>query len=337
MHPSHRKRHGSHQKHTKPFIKVYLPYLPLTIIVATGLILSTAWQPRSDKAVLAYATNVSTAGLLEETNQQRTTNGKTVLALNSKLNQAAQAKANDMATRNYWSHNTPEGNEPWIFINQVGYVYKQAGENLAYGFDNSNGTVNGWMNSPTHKANLLENTYADVGFGFANSSDYQSTGPQTIVVAMYGTPQVAASTTPATPPPTAAAPVQPATNPPPPAPIASQDVSKQPLSVPFSGSELKTEEAEPVTTLQSPIAEPKPQKVSRIQTLTGGKAPWSLFVLGILSGAAIVFLVLKHGLGLRRMLVQGERFVLHHTLLDVTIVAFIALCTILTRSAGVIM
>jgi uncharacterized protein YkwD len=325
----HQKRHGRHQRHTKKFVKVYLPYLPLLTIVVIGLAISTFWQPINRSGVLAYATNTTSSGLLQSTNEQRQKNGKVALALNSKLNQAAQAKANDMAERDYWSHNTPEGQEPWIFIDQAGYAYKQAGENLAYGFDNSSDTVTGWMNSPSHKANMLDSAYKDVGFGYANSSNYQGSGPQTVVVAMYGNPQVAAATAPVAP-----APKVPQT-------VKPKPVASAPAKVPEKKAEAAPkppkEEPKPITSTEPLPQEPEPVAVSRIQMLTAGNAAWSTFAVGLLSGASIGYLVLKHGLALRRMFVRGERFILHHALFDVTIVAFVVLCGIVTRSAGIIL
>lgn len=331
-HPHHHKRHGLHQKHTKHFVKVYLPYLPLALIIITGLALSTIWQPRFARGVLAYATNMSAGGLLEGTNQQRSASGKASLTLNAQLNQAAQAKANDMASRDYWSHNTPEGNEPWIFIDQAGYTYTQAGENLAYGFATSNDTVAGWMNSPTHRANMLDGAYQEVGFGYANSSNYQGTGPQTIVVAMYAKPRVAAA---ATPVPTPAPQPTPA---PAPQPTQAQSPAPAPVSTPVQSADSAPtpEVSKPVTTLEKPLVEPATQKVARVQTLTGGKAPWSLFALGVLGGISLAYLLITHGLRVRRMLVRGEQFILHHALFDITIVAFIVLCSILSGNAGTI-
>jgi uncharacterized protein YkwD len=180
------KRHGKHQTHTKHFVKVYYPYLPLLIIVGVGILFNSYWQPRSRSGVLPYATSMSIGALLAQTNVDRANNGVAGLALNPQLNQAAQAKANDMATRNYWSHNTPDGQAPWVFIDNAGYKYQKAGENLAYGFMTSDDAVAGWMNSPPHRENLLDSSFLDVGFGFANSENYQSSGPETIVVAMYG-------------------------------------------------------------------------------------------------------------------------------------------------------
>src|SRR4029079_7500255 len=106
------KRHGEHQRHTKHFLKVYTPYLPLMMIVIIGLVLSVMSPPRLHKGVLAYATNMSIDQLLASTNQDRAENHLPALKLNSKLASAAQSKANDMVDRNYWSHITPDGQQP---------------------------------------------------------------------------------------------------------------------------------------------------------------------------------------------------------------------------------
>lgn len=103
-----------------------------------------ASKPGANSPVLAYATSIGNTGLLSATNQRRAAAGVGALSINSKLNQAAQAKANDMASRNYWAHNTPEGNPPWTFITNAGYSYDKAGENLACGFDESNDVITGW-------------------------------------------------------------------------------------------------------------------------------------------------------------------------------------------------
>ena len=214
----HRKRHGHHQKRTNHFMKVYKPFLPLLIITAGVLMLaSVVGGPRinraspvastnqsvSEPSVLAYATGISTADLLGESNSRRATAGVGNLSINGQLTTAAQAKANDMANRNYWSHNTPDGSPPWVFISNAGYSYSKAGENLACGFNRSVEVITGWYNSPTHRDNLLHPDYKDVGFGVANADGYNcgdiEASQQTIIVAMYGTPYVAKAA--ATPPP----------------------------------------------------------------------------------------------------------------------------------------
>lgn len=208
--PLHRKRHGLHQKRSTDFLKTYHPFLPLlsvalVVFAIFGFINNRQIKPQiqsspvqndqvqtNQSEVLAYSTGVSQNGLLSSTNQRRASGGVANLSINSQLNQAAQAKANDMANRNYWSHNTPEGTPPWIFFTNAGYSYSKAGENLACGFDQSSEVITGWFNSPSHKANLLDPDYKDVGFGIANSDPYNCgsypAGPQTIIVAMYGTP-----------------------------------------------------------------------------------------------------------------------------------------------------
>lgn len=213
---SHKKRHGHHQKRTPQFLKTYHPFMPLLLMVTGALLVFSALsgkpadqntgqtaQTGSEPVVLAYATSISNDGLLSASNSRRAAASKGALSINSKLTQAAQAKANDMATRNYWAHNTPDGTPPWSFITNAGYSYDKAGENLACGFDESSDVVNGWYNSPSHRDNLLHPDYTEVGFGIANASSYNcgdmGAAQQTIIVAMYAKPYTASSTSSSTP------------------------------------------------------------------------------------------------------------------------------------------
>lgn len=184
------KRRGIHHRHGKDYKQVYWPYLPLLGISFLILVVSF-FPPTFNKGrTLAYSEGLTQKNLLQSTNQQRSNNKIDNLALNDKLSQAAQAKAEDMVARNYWSHKTPDGKEPWTFIDNTGYRYIQAGENLAYGFSNTESTLQGWMNSPSHKENLLNPDFTEAGFGFANSNNFQNNGPETVVVALYGRPTV---------------------------------------------------------------------------------------------------------------------------------------------------
>lgn len=189
-----RKRHGQHQKRNGHFLRVYTPYLPLIAFIAIGLAVGNFWRPQSHTGVLSYSTEISASALLSSTNTERSKNSASNLTLNGQLSAAAQAKANDMSARNYWSHNTPDGNPPWVFITNAGYSYSRAGENLAYGFATSADTITGWMNSPSHRDNLLNKDYSEVGFGFTNAPNYNNNGQETIVVAMYATPYAKTST-----------------------------------------------------------------------------------------------------------------------------------------------
>jgi hypothetical protein len=124
--------------------------------------------------------------LSDLTNEQRQTQKLPVLATSPLLTKAAQLKAEDMATKGYFAHTSPEGKTPWYWIDQVGYQYQYAGENLAINFTDSIDVVKAWMNSPSHRANILKDKYTEVGTGIATGL-YQ--GQETIFVAqMYANP-----------------------------------------------------------------------------------------------------------------------------------------------------
>lgn len=179
---------------TKREHRHYWPYIPVLLLVIATFLVSMV-QP-TKRGVLAYATNMSAQGLLDATNDQRSKAQASSLALSSSLNAAAQAKAEDMVARNYWSHDTPDGQEPWVFITNAGYSYQKAGENLAFGFTDSQDAVTGWMNSPTHRDNLLDTNFTEVGFGIANSNNFDGNGEETVVVAMYAQPRSATAPAP---------------------------------------------------------------------------------------------------------------------------------------------
>lgn len=327
-HGNNHKRHGKHHRQTRRYVKVYAPYLPLIVAMVLNLVLSI-WQPPSGNT-LAYATEMSAGGLLQATNGQRSSNDKTTLSLNQQLSAAAQAKANDMIARNYWSHTTPDGQQPWVFIDSAGYKYLKAGENLAYGFASSNETVIGWMNSPSHQANMLDSAFSDVGFGFANGPNYNGAGEETVVVAMYGKPQTLGANTqpsPATPAP-APAPVAPA--PPAPAPAPSP-ATPAPTPLP-SSAPVQTD------TLVVP-AGPREisREISQVQTLTRGQAPWAFAALSTILAGLACFWLIHHSLRLRHLLRSSERLILHHPLLDATLLAYTILGLLLSRTVGVIL
>ena len=320
----HKRRTGTHQKRNEHFAKTYWPYLPIALIVGVGIVVNSLVM---QSGVLSYATNMTHDGLLAQTNTQRTQNSLGALALNSTLNQAAQAKAEDMVTRDYWSHNTPDGKEPWVFITATGYQYQAAGENLAYGFTDSAGAVTGWMNSPGHRANILNSNYSEVGFGIANSPDYQQHGEQTIVVAMYARPITTTQSTPV------ASAAQPATNMA--APTANTDAETQTTAEqPIAVNKEDPENADTAISVGATVAGDTP--VSRIQIATSGGAPWSLVVASFAGIILLLAFVTRHSIAWHRKLVQGEQFILKHKVLDVVVVSAIMLIFILSRTVGYI-
>jgi uncharacterized protein YkwD len=183
----HRRLNGAHHKQDRHYLKSYWPYIPIFAILSIGILANTLIT-RTNHNVLGYATNISNSVLLADTNAARSTHNQSALEINDHLTAAAQAKANDMAKRNYWSHVTPDGKQPWAFVQTAGYEYEAAGENLAYGFGSSDDVVTAWMNSTEHRANILNAAYRDVGFATANVPNYQGKGAETIIVAFYGEP-----------------------------------------------------------------------------------------------------------------------------------------------------
>lgn len=321
-----RQRAGRHHRHSHDYLKTYWPYLPVVAILSVGVI-ANSWLGQLNRSVLGYATDMSAQSLLDDTNTQRSQNGEAALNINAALNTAAQNKANDMAARDYWSHNTPDGQTPWTFITGAGYNYQYAGENLAYGFATADDTITGWMNSPEHRANILSTNYHDVGFGIINIPDYQGTGPETLVVAMYGSlasvPVAATTPKPAAVTP---APVQQ------PAPTPAPAQTPTPAPTPIATTKPAAVQNTPKST---DTVEPSQQHISRIQ-LVSSNTPMSTLAISMFGLAAFGFFILRHSWAWRKVLVRGEAFVLHHPLLDVSAVTFISLSIILSHTAGLI-
>lgn len=291
----HKKRHAQHHRHSKRYVKTYWPYLPMLAIVGLGLFVNSLW---SQAGVLGTQSDFSSDRLLSATNQRRTTEKLSDLTLDPQLTAAAEAKAQDMVKRDYWSHTAPDGKTPWSFITASGYQYQTAGENLAYGFSSAADTITGWMNSSEHRANILNASYQQVGFGIASSPNYQGRGPATIVVAEYAQPVPAVAT-----------------------------IS---FSVPKTAANTTPANAEGAAT------ELPAQNVARIQLLTGGQAAWSLLVVSALAGAACALLITRHGLKIHRALVRGEMYIIHHPWFDIVMVLITTAGFVLSRTGGLI-
>lgn len=153
-------------------------------LIAFQLILSFA--NKSFPNVLGYAANISPSEVIRLTNIQRSANGLSVLTENASLNGAALAKGQDMLAKGYWAHFAPDGTSPWSFFLKFGYKYKYAGENLARDFQDASSAVNAWMNSPSHRENILNPNYREIGIGVVEGS--LSGADTTIIVQFFGAP-----------------------------------------------------------------------------------------------------------------------------------------------------
>lgn len=312
--------------------------------IAGGL---QAYLQPSMPNVLAYATNVSHSGLLASTNQNRSASGLVQLTLHGSLNSAAQAKANDMVAKNYWSHTSPDGRQPWDFITAAGYSYSMAGENLAYGALTSESTVQAWMNSPGHRANILKPEFRHVGFGYANSADYQGQGQQTVIVAMYGTPYASAPTP---------APVQPTEPAPPTAPVPAPAPAPAPvaqLAPPPTKPEQKTETKKPVAEDEkksaesmalptqaekngektiAPISQDEP--ITRVEIITGNYSGMAAGIVALLGVVATLSFLYRHSRAWHRRIIKGEQFIIHHPLVDAVAVMSVVVVVVLMQNVG---
>lgn len=129
------------------------------------------------------AENIS-GRILELINQDRLTDGQGALNLNTVLSASATLKAKNMADENYFAHTSPDGRHPWDFINRKDYPYAFVGENLAMNFVNADDVHQALMASPSHRKNILNERYLDVGLAIV---DGEINGKKTkILVEIFG-------------------------------------------------------------------------------------------------------------------------------------------------------
>lgn len=105
--------------------------------------------------------------MLDRVNRNRREKRLPPLAKNSRLDRAAQAHADDMASRTYYGHASPEGRKVSDRAAAQGYWHMAAGENLASGQFSVEEVMDGWMKSPAHRENILQRLFTDAGFGVA--------------------------------------------------------------------------------------------------------------------------------------------------------------------------
>jgi len=101
-------------------------------------------------------------------NQMRVQNGLKPLNIDENLSVKARIKSNDMKANKYFSHNSPTYGSPFNMMQSLGIAYRSAGENIAKGYTSAEAVVNAWMNSPSHKANILSSKYTSMGIGYVD-------------------------------------------------------------------------------------------------------------------------------------------------------------------------
>lgn len=181
FHPRHSNNHRARVLHTEWLVV----FVVMACVSLFGLHVFQNYSAQLGY-VLGFASDITVDQTLVLTNQERAKSGLAPLSLNGKLSAAASAKASDMFQKQYWAHVSPAGTEPWAFITSAGYAYRLAGENLARDFNHSTDMVAAWMNSPTHRANIMNGRYTEIGLAVMNG---QLQGVDTtLVVQMFGAP-----------------------------------------------------------------------------------------------------------------------------------------------------
>jgi len=148
----------------------------------------------SDISVLKAHADVDTKSIVELHNLERRKHSLSQFKVNSKLVNSAKLKAKAMLESNCWDHYCPNGKSPWDFFDEAGYSYIYAGENLAEGFNDNEDVMQAWMNSKTHRENILRGEFDEIGIGIVYG-DYQNITNNAIIVVHFGSQKQPTNTT----------------------------------------------------------------------------------------------------------------------------------------------
>ena len=157
----------------------------LTLLVSYAFTIQRAYQNNIIKYGNGTAAVVASE-LIELSNTARARDNLNLLKVDPLLERAAEAKVRHMVENNYFNHYSPDGTSPWTFMQEVAYQYVAAGENLAVNFTDSEDVVDAWLDSPTHRANIMSTQYSDIGI--ATMPGTYKGRPAIFVVQMFATP-----------------------------------------------------------------------------------------------------------------------------------------------------
>lgn len=180
------KHSGNNSKtFTSPLIGWQL-FLLVLVLFASGYSVGSLLRLSTKNQVLGISTKLQAEKIITLINLERAKHSRRALTPNEKLNQAAAQKGEYMINHNYWAHISPDGIEPWQFIHQQEYFYLSAGENLARDFGREEDLVAAWMASPTHRDNLLNSDFSQMGLAVVEGIiDHQ---PVILIVNFYAQP-----------------------------------------------------------------------------------------------------------------------------------------------------
>jgi hypothetical protein len=157
-------------------------YLAVVLILKILVLPLFTYLPRTD-----FFAGITKSSLISLLNQDRIEQGLAPLKENPLLDKAAFLKAKDMLTKDYFSHYSPDGKSPWYWIKAANYRFRRAGENLGIGFLDSEEIYEAWKNSPSHRRNLFDPSYKEIGIAVLNG-DFKG-NEATVVVQLFGSPE----------------------------------------------------------------------------------------------------------------------------------------------------
>ncbi|WP_218150760.1 CAP domain-containing protein [Actinokineospora terrae] len=172
---------------SSPAPSTSIPTSTTTTTVPVTTTTTTTTKPTTTKpTTTAPKPTTTTAGsgqpeelaVVEIVNARRAEAGCGPLRWNDKLATAARKHSQDMAVRGYFDHNSPDGRTPWDRIKAEGYT-KASGENIAAGQATPEAVMTGWMNSPGHRANILNCKSTEIGVGMYKGGSYRIYWTQT--------------------------------------------------------------------------------------------------------------------------------------------------------------
>ncbi|HSN67744.1 MAG TPA: CAP domain-containing protein [Thermoanaerobaculia bacterium] len=151
-----------------------LPAALLAVAFATAALAAPPAPPTK--------TPITPESVLAEMNRVRLANGLAPFRDDFRLRLAAEDRMSDMLELAYWSHQSPDGQSPFVFVPLRGYQHSRLGENLASGFETAEVLVASWMESKGHRENILEPDYADVGIAIIDGSTLRRAAGRSVVV-----------------------------------------------------------------------------------------------------------------------------------------------------------
>lgn len=142
---------------------------PAALIILAIAILTCSSGARADERQAALqVAGFWRSDMLRQINRIRARHGVGALRFDDRLNRAAQFHSDDMARRDFFEHRSPEGARMTDRADRTGYHWRRLVENIAAGYPNAAGAIDGWMGSPDHRAGLLDSGVRDAGIGYVH-------------------------------------------------------------------------------------------------------------------------------------------------------------------------